>query len=182
MKFVRRGGIYFRVCDPEWASPLDTSFNKERGGRWNPAGKFGLLHLNATIRVAAANARKHFEDEIHTLFDLRPQYRPVLYDFAVRRSESVDCVTADGLRDVGLTPAYPQNTSWMRTRALGTRAYESGEHGIASRSAAEMTHVLGEELAIFDHRVSALAKLGQRRLFDQWYPVLTPESRSKGHF
>lgn len=179
MKFVRRGGLYFRVCDPEWASPLDTSFNKERGGRWNPPGKFGLLHLNATIRVAAANARKHFEDEIHTLFDLRPQFRPVLYDIAVRRSEFVDCVTDQGLRDVGLTAGYPENTSWLRTRAVGIRAHQNNEDGIASRSAAEMDRNLGEELAIFDDRTDALTKLGQRRAFDKWYPVLADPYRGK---
>ncbi len=176
MKFIRRGGVYFRVCDPEWVSPLDTSFNKKWGGRWNPPGKFGLLHLNATIRVAAANARKHFEDEIHTLFDLRPQYRPVLYDVAVRRSEFVDCVTDQGLRDVGLRARYPENTSWLRTRGVGIRAHQNNEDGIASRSAAEMVRDLGEELAIFDGRITALAKLRHRRSFGKWYPVFAHTS------
>ncbi len=172
MRLIRRGGLFFRVCDPEWVSPLNTSFNKERGGRWNPPGKFGLLHLNATVRVAAANARKHFEDEMHTLFDLRSDYRPVLYDVAVRRSEFVDCVTDDSLRNAGLSAEYPQNTTWLRTRQVGIRAYNEGEHGIASRSAAEMDPNLGEELAIFDDRIDELTKLGRRQIFAKWYPLL----------
>ncbi len=179
MKFVRRKGAYYRACDPANASPMDTTFSKQRGGRWNPPGRFGLLYLNATIRVAAANARKHFENEMHTLFDLRPPYRPVLYEITVRSSDFVDCLTESGLYQVGLSPDYPRNTTWMRTREVGRRAHNSGEHGIASRSAAELDRDLGEELAIFDDRITQLTKVGKRSPFARWYPVLRQSTRKR---
>ena len=54
---VSRGGPYDRVAAPEWIDPADTAYSKQRGGRWNPVGELGALYLNATIQVAAANAR-----------------------------------------------------------------------------------------------------------------------------
>ena len=61
---LRRGGTYYRVCDPSWPDPSDTSFSKTQGGRWNPPDRpgrpgFGALYLNATIALARANARRH---------------------------------------------------------------------------------------------------------------------------
>ena len=57
MQTVERAGERYRVCDPSWRDPLDTTYAKRFGGRWNVADSLGALYLNATIAVAAANAR-----------------------------------------------------------------------------------------------------------------------------
>ena len=49
---VRRGGACNRLAEPHWADPLDTSFTREHGGRWNAPGAFGMLYLNRTERLA----------------------------------------------------------------------------------------------------------------------------------
>lgn len=168
MKHVRRGGRYLRVVDPSWDDPLDTSFAERAGGRWNPAGRFGALYLNATVDVAAANARRNFAGEIATLFDLRPAARPQLQVVAVRTAAFVDAVTAAGLRAVRLPAAYPAGTTWRRTQQVAAQAYAARERGIACRSAALPE---GEELAVFDRHVEELVDRGERIAFAHWYPV-----------
>ncbi len=108
MILTKRGGRHYRVCDPEWLDCLDISFSRRDGGRWNAPDTFGVLHLCATVDVAAANARRHFEGEIHTLFDLEPEFQPVLMQVNVRLSEFVDCATDEGLREAGLPASYPK--------------------------------------------------------------------------
>lgn len=175
MILTRRGGRQYRVCDPEWEDCLDTSFSRRDGGRWNAPGTFGVLHLSANVDVAAANARKQYEGEIHTLFDLEPEFQPLLMQVHVRMSEFVDCVSDEGLRAAGLPAAYPDGVSWVRTRDVGRKAYALGaSNGIACRSAALPT---GEELAVLD-RALEIVRAGKRHRFSAWYPPLRGASTS----
>ncbi|HEY9085584.1 MAG TPA: RES domain-containing protein [Candidatus Tyrphobacter sp.] len=178
MKHVRRGGAYFRVVDPSWGDPLDTTYSKRHGGRRNAAGSFGVLYLNATIEVAAARARRNFEDEIATLYDLAPEERPDLQVVQVAPSRFVDAVTDEGLRALGLPRTYPKNASRMRCQAVGGRAHKVGEKAIACRSDVTWLETgEGEELAVFDTGMS-LVKRRARMRFARWYPTEVP-SRKK---
>jgi hypothetical protein len=179
-RHIRRSGLYYRVCDPEWSDCTDTTFSKRAGGRWNEAGRFGVLYLCRDLLVAAANARKNFEGEIHSLYDLNPEYRPAILEFSLGRSPGhrfVDAVSNSGLSAFGLPTSYPLTATGgkiahARCRAVGFEAYASDEAGIACRSAAEATDGswIGEELALFD-RASELAAPGKRRGFAAWYPI-----------
>jgi len=171
---VRRGGRHYRVCDPEWQDCLDTSFSCRGGGRWNAPGAFGVLHLCANVAVAAANARKQYENEIHTVFDLEPEFQPILLQVDVRMSEFVDCVSDEGLHAAGLPRTYPADVTWVRTRDVGRKAYAlQDSRGVVCRSAALST---GEEVAIFD-RAMEIARAGKRYRFTAWYPPLRGASR-----
>jgi hypothetical protein len=179
---VRRSGLYLRVCDPEWTDCTDTSYSKTVGGRWNERGRFGVLYLCRDLTVAAANARKNFEGEIHSLYDLKPEFRPVLMEFSLGRSPGrrfIDAVSTAGLAALGLPASYPRTEHGAmvpraRCRTVGARAYAAGEAGIACRSAAEAARAawIGEELALFD-RASGQAVPGNRRAFADWYPQAT---------
>jgi RES domain len=174
MKHVERGGLHFRVCDPGWTDPLDTSYSKRQGGRWNGPGSFGVLYLNATVAVAAGNARRAYEGEIATLFDLLPEQRPDLQLVTVRPTRVVDGVTDAGLRSLRLPVSYPAGATWAACRRIGARAYAVGENGIACRTvdAVKRTRDLaeGEELVVFDTALSAVTR-AERVPFAQWYPV-----------
>ena len=176
MKYLERSGEYSRVCDPSWNDPLDTSYAAKYGGRWNAPGSFGVLYLNATIGVAAANARRNFEGEIATLFDLRPENRPDLQFVEVRPATFVDAVTRAGLRALRLPARFPYGVSHAVCQRIGTRAHARGDNGIATRSNAEVTptSVGGEELAVFDSALALIGR-GERVPFDRWYPVEAPQ-------
>jgi hypothetical protein len=176
-RHVERHGRYYRVCDPHWEDCCDTSFSKAFGGRWNPRGAFGVLYLCQTLVVAAANARQNFVGEIHSLYDLKPEFRPIVLEFGIGRAPErrfVDAVSDAGLSAVGLPATYPFSgkvrVPYSSCRQVGKAAYAAAERGIACRSAAEASVMswLGEELALFDRSV-AIARRGRRRAFADWY-------------
>ena len=163
MKTVARSGRYFRVCDPSWADCCDGRYAAEFGGRWNPPQSFPTLYLNRNVDTARANARRIYEGEAFGLFDLNPVMRPHLQLIELAPCEPIDAISDDGLRELGLTPAYPEGIGWDRCQTIGARAHDAGAVGIAARSAA-LTQ--GEELALF---ALDLARKRQRLLFDDWY-------------
>jgi RES domain-containing protein len=170
VKHVRRGGVYYRVCGPDWFEPLDTAYARRAGGRWNPAGEFGALYLCATLEVAAANARTHFTGEIASLMDLQPALLPDLMEVNIKAHLFADAVSDDGLRAFGLTADYPLDAGWSKCQPIGLSIFRAGEAGIACRSAAEAQRAkwLGEELALFETHLT-LAREGKRYHFDRWY-------------
>jgi RES domain-containing protein len=167
---VNRSGRYFRVCKPEWVNGGDMSFSKRVGGRWNPPGEFGALYLNATVRLAAAQARHQHEGRAIALFDLRPERRPMLASFDVPPVTVVDVVTAEAIRSLGLPATYPVDVAWEACRQIARAAYQRGLAGVAARSAAEarVNDVVGEELAYFDAQPALDALDG--KAFAEWYP------------
>lgn len=170
---VIREGEYYRVCKPEWHDCADTTYAKMHGGRWNAAGAFGALYLNATKKVAAAQARHQHAGRAIGLFDLRPVRRPDLATFAVPRLRAVDAVSNDGLRRLRLPQTYPIGVEWAPCQRIARRAFAASLAGVAARSAAEArpTSGVGEELAVFD----TLALVPTKRVpFASWYPDPAP--------
>ena len=168
-----REGRYSRVCDPTWADCADTSFARRAGGRWNPAGEFGALYLNASVVVAAANARRVHAGRAIGLFDLRPEALPMLALFDVPKIRVADAVTDAALQQLGLPPTFRAGDDWTPCQAIARTAYSRGLAGVASRSAADAQpgSTLGEELAVFDRL--ELTPIGSLP-FDEWYPHPAP--------
>lgn len=169
---VRRGGRYVRVADPDWDDPLDGSYAGRLGRRWNAPGAFPVVYLNATEAVARANVDKQFAPLPYSPSDLDPAEAPVLVETEVPSADYVDVVTDAGCAALGLPATYPYDAvgaviSWEVCRPIGQRAWSSGEHGIACRSAALPRGTVGEELAYFQ-RGDRLPRLGVRA-FAGWY-------------
>jgi RES domain-containing protein len=184
MNTITRGGTHYRVIGPDWTVTLDTSYSKFYGGRWNPQSAFGALYLNATIAVAAANARHQHAGRAIQLFDLRPDARPHLVDIDVTSVDVLDVVTNGGLSAIGFPINYPYGVPRNRCQPIGASAYAARIAGVACRSTAECTPTtwVGEELALFDTFVDGgsgasappggvvVTILGTPRAFDKWYP------------
>lgn len=170
MRYVARGGAYYRVCKPAWADCGDTAPSAVRGGRWNAPGEHRVLYLNRTVRMAALQAVQNFRGEAHSLFDLRPDRRPHLQEFEVAAGDFVDVVTPEGVADLGLPAEYPEGAAWEDCQRIGRAAYAAGERGIACRTACQgggdPDH---EELALFDRDGNPAAP-GPRLTFAEWFP------------
>jgi RES domain-containing protein len=171
---VDRGGSYYRVVAPEWTNPAGTVYSKQRGGRWNPVGEFGALHLNATVDVAAASARAQHSGRAIKLFDLLPEARPELVTFDVPRVAALDVYTRDGVAALGFADSFPSGVTWPSCQAIAREAHAAGLAGVAARSNAEATATafVGEELALFEE--VAAGEPQARCKFHEWYPHPIP--------
>ena len=163
---ARRGGAYNRLAEPAWADPLDISFARARGGRWNAAGSYGVLYLNGSVAVARAQARHKLAGQPFGIEDLEESEQHDLVGVAVPAGDFLDCVTDAGLEAVGLPATYPRAVGHADCRPVGAAARDSGRPGVACRSAAAPAD--GEELAVFDTAAPAVVMTG-RRAFADWY-------------
>ncbi len=130
-RHVERGGRYLRVADPSWVRPLDGRYARERGGRWNAPGSFGVVYLFQAVDVARSFVLNRFEGHPYSAFDLRPEAGPDLVETDVPPERFVDVVTDDGCRAAGLPVTYPRDEAGeivaheplpgRRPRGLGRR-------------------------------------------------------------
>jgi hypothetical protein len=171
MRHLERGGTYMRVVDPAWA-PLDASFSRRGGGRWNPPGSFAALSLCRDVETARANARRLLGGQPFTFDDFLPERLPALVETEVPRARYVDAVSSRGLASLHLPTSYPLDgrgriVGHRRCQPIGSAAWEAGEPGIACRSAAPGAPPDGEELALFDRGLRL--RRGRRQRFERWY-------------
>jgi RES domain-containing protein len=162
------------VVAPDWIDPVNTSYSKRSGGRWNPAGEFGALYLSATIHVAAANARARHAGRAIKLFDLLPEARPEVVVLEVPALEVVDACSPGGVAALGFSESFPFGVPWMPCQAIARGAHSGGLPGVAARSNAEatVTASIGEELALFEE--VAIRAPPTRLRFRDWYPDPIP--------
>ncbi|GAC1414740.1 MAG: hypothetical protein NVSMB64_24980 [Candidatus Velthaea sp.] len=124
--------------------------------------------------MAAGNARRVYEGEIATLFDLAPQERPDLLYVDVNRASFLDAVSAEGLTQLGLPETYPIGVTRDACQQVGMRAYAANEPGVACRpaDATERTNAIveGEELVVFDRAIGFVTRI-RRVPFAEWYPL-----------
>ncbi len=178
MKTALRGGVYYRVANPDWVDPFDTSYSLAMGGRWNVKGEFGACYLSCDIPTAQANAwqmlQRKFRPMPYSLDDLRDHQRPVLYSTYVPSSRVLDAFSPVGLQAVGLPITYPFDTSgktigWSKCQSIGRIAYLKRMPALAARSAAPGAPGGSEELAWLLAGDHALRPSGPARSFDDWF-------------
>jgi hypothetical protein len=175
-KTVRRGGAYNRLAEPAWTDPLDTSYSKARGGRWNPPGAFGALYLNRDLRVAHLRVEQALAGHPYAVEDLDEAELHDLVDLEVPEQEWLDCVNNDGLKAVGLPVSYPRQPGGRpvehpQCQPIGQAAFNEGLPGVASRSAARLATTADEELAVFAYARAPRVVMTRRRVFAEWFWV-----------
>jgi RES domain-containing protein len=171
VRHIVRGGRYYRAADPGWRDPLDASHAQQRGGRWNPPGSFPVLYLNRDVRTARALVVHRFRGLPYGPELLRPERAPTLIATDLAADPYVDVVTADGCIAAGLPATYPVDDDgrpvpWAPCQAIGRRAWEAGERGIACRSAVPGGN---EELAHFARPEGEQLRPVGRWRFDGWF-------------
>jgi RES domain len=171
---VRRGGAWLRVVDPDWEDPLDLSFSRARGGRWDPPGEFGMVYLNADRRTARANVARRYAGYPYGPEDLDDIEAPELCALEVADGDYIDCETDAGLVAVGLPTSYPHDdqgntVAWGACQPVGRHAYRHGLDGVAARSAAEEAASGDRELAHIPRRQRPQLQLRERLPFSRWF-------------
>lgn len=171
---IHRGGAYNRLAEPTWVDPLDTSYSKERGGRWNHPGSFGVLYLNRDVRMARLQVQHKLRGQPYGVEDLDENEQHDLVGIEVAEREWLNCITDAGLEAVSLPATYPRHTNGRRVRRetcqpIGQAGYDNGLPGIACRSAVDGAAANDEELATFDRVVSATVQMTDRRPFSDWF-------------
>jgi hypothetical protein len=171
---ARRAGAYHRLAEPSWRDPLDTSYSKRHGGRWNPPDGFGVLYLNRGLSAARLQVQHKLRGQPYGVEDLDEDEQHDLVSVDVEERGWLDCVTVAGLTAVALPRTYPRHPNGRPVRhascqPIGGRAFEDGRPGIACRSAAHGATRSEEELAVFDRDVSAAVRMTGRRPFAEWF-------------
>jgi hypothetical protein len=171
---IRRGGTYHRLAEPAWDDPLDTSYSRERGGRWNPPGRFGAVYLNRDLRMARLQVQHKLRGQPYGVEDLDEDEQHDLVSVEVVKHHWLDCVTDLGLGAVRLPTTYPRYANGRPVRhqtcqPIGQAAYDDGRPGIACRSAARGATSSDEELAVFERDVNAAVRMTGRRPFAEWF-------------
>lgn len=171
-RHLSRGGEYFRVADPDWDDPLDGSYSRKRGGRWNAPGSFSVVYLSRSVALARAFVLSRFKDEPIEPEDLNPAAAPVLVTTEVPTANYVDVVTDAGCRAASLPPSYPLDEGgnrvlYERCQPIGQKAWDDAEPGIACRSAVLDAPQGAEELAWFARRKRL--RSSRELPFEQWF-------------
>jgi hypothetical protein len=170
---VRRGGACNRLAEPHWADPLDTTFSKLHGGRWNAPGSYGVLYLNMTEQMARTQVEHKLAGHPYHIEDLDPAAQHDLVEVDVAETDALDLVSDEGLDAVGLPFSYPldadgQPVGHAQCHPVGQAAYDEPLPAIACRSAAAGAAKADEELAVFDRDAGIVTETG-RRAFADWY-------------
>jgi RES domain-containing protein len=118
---VRRGGSYNRLAEPSWANPLDTSYSRQRGGRWNPPGSFGALYLNRDLRMARLQVLHKLSGHPYGIEDLDEAEQHDLVDVEVVAREWLDCAIVAGLAEMGAELRVSSDNDRPRLTASASR-------------------------------------------------------------
>ena len=149
--------VWWRIADPEWNDPLDPSYARGRGGRWNPPDSFPVLYLNEDMVTARLNLRAFIAEGVWTAYEpeeLRDDHGPLLIGCTLPRRQVVcDAHSQAGIRAVGLPDSYPLERDGTqvpreRCQSIGALARAAGLHGVRARSARSADGA-GRELAWF---------------------------------
>jgi hypothetical protein len=174
VEHLRDARPWFRVADAGWDDPLDPSFARRYGGRWNPPASYRTLYLNEDVETARLQIYRMLEGSPVRPDDLDDGF--VLVSATLpSRQQVADAVTDEGLAALGLPGSYPLDESGDRVphetcQPIGASVHDLGLRGVHARSAATPDGV-GRELAWFPARPSSHATpLGPPIPFNDWWP------------
>ena len=157
------GRIWLRVAGATWTDPLDPSYAKAHGGRWNPPGSCDALYLNGDVLTARAQIRRMLQGSPVMEDDLDDSAPFVLVPATIPTLQRVaDAASEAGLAALGLPVTYPKKRSGRAVprvdcQLVGRAVRNGGLRGVWCRSAATPDGI-GRELAWFPARPSSRAQ------------------------
>lgn len=168
--------VWLRVADAAWDEPLDPSWARDHGGRWNPPRSFAALYLNEDRATARAQVHRLLAGSPVHPEDLRDDAPYVLVAARLPRRQAVAGALDDAeLVGLGLGAAYPLDRSGAPVpheacQPIGVVVHHEGHRGVWCRSAATPAGD-GRELAWFPaSSVSRATAVGVAVPFSEWWP------------
>jgi RES domain len=168
------GHVWLRLAQADWNDPLDPSYAKEHGGRWNSPGSFPVLYLNEDLRTARLQLQELFADWPVNVEDLDQEAPYVLLLATLPRHQEVaDAISSHGLGALGLPLSYPVDAhgrviSQRRCRSIGAAIFDAGLKGVWCRSV-KTTDGSGHELAWFPRGRAKATMLRKPLPFSAWW-------------
>lgn len=168
------GHEWLRICEASWQDPLDDTFARDRGGRWNPPGSWRTLYLNEDLVTARLNLDHFIAEWPYRPEDLDEDNGPHLAVATLPRNQTVaDVHTPDGVAAVGLPATYPLDADGglvpqAACQRVGEEVHAAGLRGIRCRSA-RAPDGAGRELAWFPATSRSRAHLVTRLPFPEWF-------------
>ncbi len=168
------GRVWLRVADPTWTDPLDPSYARNRGGRWNPPGSHLTLYLNCDIGSAQLQIERMLAGSPVEMDDLDDEAYLLVAATLPDAQVGADAVTPAGLQALDLPESYPQDLSGAAIpseacQSIGSRIRAHGLRGVWCRSACT-SDGRGRELAWFPatERSRARPVWGAARPLGHW--------------
>ncbi len=165
---------WLRICNAEWANPLDPTFAQVRGGRWNPPDSWPTLYLNEDLVTARLNLASFIAGWPYRPEDLNDATGPHLAVATLPRSQIVaDVHSPDGVSAVGLPDTYPVDADGEMVphgicQTIGAEVKQTGLRGVRCRSA-QAPLGAGRELAWFPATSRSRADLIERHQYVDWF-------------
>lgn len=132
--------MWLRVARPAWDDPLDPTYARDHGGRWNPAGSFPALYLNGDVATARMQIQRLLRGFPVTMEDLDDEAYVLVAAVLPNAQRCADATTAPGLRAIGLPDTYPRDARDEEIdrrvcQPIGQQIHDQGLHGVWCRSA-----------------------------------------------
>lgn len=168
------GHRWFRICDAEWVDPLDATFARVKGGRWNPPDSWPTLYLSEDLVTARLNLASFIAGWPYRPEDLNDATGPHLAVATLSRSQVVaDVHTPEGVFAVGLPATYPVDADGNPVthevcQQIGVGVMHAGLRGVRCRSA-QAPLGAGRELAWFPATSRSRARKIERHEYLDWF-------------
>lgn len=156
------GHVWLRAADPAWADPLDPSYARDRGGRWNPPGSFPALYLNGDVATARMQIERMLAGSPVTVDDLDDEAYVLVAATLLGAQTCADATSQEGLRSLGLPDTYPRDSDGDEIdhhvgQPIGGQVHDAGLDAVWCRSACTADG-RGRELAWFPSNRDAAAR------------------------
>ena len=163
---------WFRLADPVWVDPTDTTYALVNGGRWNSPDSHRTLYLCADESTAAAQVRRLLHGSFLTPEDLRDDAFVLIAVTLPTDTLVADAHSIGGLMALGLPTTYPRESDGTpipraRCQPIGDQVAQNGLSGVHARSATEGATEHHRELAWFP-QPNQSPQIVQRLPYGQW--------------
>lgn len=169
---------WYRVADPAWSNPVDTSYSYLHGGRWNSPGSHHTLYLCGDLPTARAQIPRMLATTMFTPQDLRDDAFVAIPIQLLGTQTVADAITTAGLHALRLPPTYPidsrgQPVSRAVCQPVGDAVAAAGLDGVHARSATLGALPSDQELAWFPGPSQQAIISGDPLPYQQWRGLST---------